>query len=80
MGMVVVISLPLILFSLILGFGCYFFGKARGRQDIRTNPQVFGAPIPPPGASTSFPPNSSPSSPPHHNSKQSKPPENVDNV
>lgn len=50
MGMVVVISLPLILFCFLLGFGCYFFGRARGRRDVFSNPQVYGMPIPPPGA------------------------------
>lgn len=64
MGMVVVISLPLILFSVALGFGCYFLGRARGRRDIRTNPQVYGVPTPPPShvAATS---KSSCSHPPH---------------
>lgn len=47
--MVVVISLPFIIFSILLGFGCYFLGKARGRQDLRTNAQVFGVPAPPQG-------------------------------
>ncbi|KAI4308552.1 hypothetical protein L6164_031611 [Bauhinia variegata] len=61
MGLVVVISLPLILFCLILGFGCYFFGKSRGRQEVRTNPQVYGVPAPPPGAANSYP-----SPPPPH--------------
>ncbi|KAK7299821.1 hypothetical protein RJT34_10649 [Clitoria ternatea] len=56
MGMVVVISLPLILFCIILGFGCYFFGRARGRRDVQNNPQVYGMPIPPPGASPYFKP------------------------
>ncbi|CAN1166946.1 hypothetical protein LINPERPRIM_LOCUS34530 [Linum perenne] len=49
MGMVVVISLPFILFTILLGFGCFYFGRYKGRQDIRTNPQVFGVPTPPPG-------------------------------
>ncbi|KAK7258326.1 hypothetical protein RIF29_23899 [Crotalaria pallida] len=56
MGMVVVISLPLILLSLILGFGCYLFGRARGRRDVQTNPQVYGMPAPPPGASSAASP------------------------
>ncbi|XP_012073999.1 uncharacterized protein LOC105635544 [Jatropha curcas] len=63
MGMVVVISLPLIIFSLMLGFGCYFLGRARGRQDVRTNAQVYGVPTPPPG--TDVNPQLSPFSPPH---------------
>ncbi|KAF2534342.1 hypothetical protein F2Q70_00030421 [Brassica cretica] len=53
MGLVVVISLPLIFFCLLLGFGCYFLGKTRGRHDIQTNPQVYGAPAPPPGVTIS---------------------------
>ncbi|CAL0307309.1 unnamed protein product [Lupinus luteus] len=48
MGMMVVISLPLIIFSLMLGLGCYLFGRARGRKDVQTNPQVYGMPTPPP--------------------------------
>ncbi|PWA97486.1 hypothetical protein CTI12_AA028930 [Artemisia annua] len=50
MAMVFVISLPLILFSLMLGIGCYLIGRARGRQDIRTHAQAFGVPIVPPNA------------------------------
>ncbi|PON40423.1 Transmembrane protein [Parasponia andersonii] len=61
MGMVVVISLPLILFCLLLGFGCYFFGRYRGRQDVRTHSQIYGVPAPPPGAASSYP-----SPPPSH--------------
>ncbi|XP_039064984.1 uncharacterized protein LOC120210288 [Hibiscus syriacus] len=56
MGMVIVISLPLIFFCILLGAGCFFFGRAKGRQDFRTNPQVYGIPAAPPGAATtSFP-------------------------
>ncbi|RVW87907.1 hypothetical protein CK203_039752 [Vitis vinifera] len=70
MGMVVVISLPLILFSIILGFGCYFLGKAKGRKEAFANVQVFGVPTPPPGSGEGF---SSP--PPPH-----KKPDNSANV
>lgn len=61
MAMVVVISLPLILFSLMLGVGCYLIGRARGRQDIRTHAQAFGVPITPPNAdqASSSPPSCS---------------------
>lgn len=70
MGMVVVISLPLILFSVLLGFGCYFLGRAKGRQDVRTNAQVFGVPTPPPGSAGG--PDSYPSPPaPHFKSDNS---------
>ncbi|WOG89576.1 hypothetical protein DCAR_0208814 [Daucus carota subsp. sativus] len=65
MGMVIVISLPLILFSLLLGFGCYFLGRAKGRQDVRNNAQVFGVPTPPPGSDATALP-SYPSPPPTH--------------
>ncbi|KAL3851559.1 hypothetical protein ACJIZ3_013441 [Penstemon smallii] len=50
MGMVIVLSLPLILFSVLVGFGCYLFGRAKGRQEVYATAQVFGAPAPPPGA------------------------------
>ncbi|KAI3497919.1 hypothetical protein L2E82_13903 [Cichorium intybus] len=59
MAMVVVISLPLILFSVMLGVGCYLIGRARGRKDIRTHAQVFGVPVIPPNADKDL---SSPSS------------------
>ncbi|KAG4952791.1 hypothetical protein JHK87_038385 [Glycine soja] len=65
MGMVVVISLPFIIFCLVLGFGCYFFGRARGRREVQTNLQVYGMPAPPPTACAS---------PPHSK------PDNTDNV
>lgn len=50
MALVVVLSLPLILFAILLGFGCYFLGRAKGRQDMRTGvgAQIYGAPVPPP--------------------------------
>ncbi|KFK44905.1 hypothetical protein AALP_AA1G318300 [Arabis alpina] len=60
MGLVVVISLPLIFFCLLLGFGCYFLGKYRGRREIHTNPQVYGTPTPPPAAISAFSPPLSP--------------------
>ncbi|ESW34747.1 hypothetical protein PHAVU_001G177600 [Phaseolus vulgaris] len=44
MGFVVVISLPLILFILILALVCYMLGRAKGR---RQNPQQYGPPVPP---------------------------------
>ncbi|KAB5513746.1 hypothetical protein DKX38_027652 [Salix brachista] len=34
MGMVVVISLPLIIFCLLV-FGCYYLGRYKGRQDFK---------------------------------------------
>ncbi|XVE51725.1 hypothetical protein DITRI_Ditri02bG0064000 [Diplodiscus trichospermus] len=70
MGLVVVISLPLIIFCILLGVGCYFLGRSKGRQEIRTNPQIYGAPAPPPGATASFP-----SPPPPHTK-----PDNLANV
>ncbi|KAH7838361.1 hypothetical protein Vadar_025431 [Vaccinium darrowii] len=41
MGMVVVISLPFILLCLLLGFGCYFLGRAKGRKEMYTNAQIL---------------------------------------
>ncbi|KAK8524689.1 hypothetical protein V6N13_015699 [Hibiscus sabdariffa] len=56
MGMVTVISLPLIFFCILLGSGCFFFKRAKGRQDFRTNPQVYGVLTPPSGAATTSSP------------------------
>ena len=51
MGFVLVISLPFIFFSILLGFGCYFLGKHRGREELRAGvgAQIYGTPLPPPG-------------------------------
>ncbi|KAG8061211.1 hypothetical protein GUJ93_ZPchr0003g17356 [Zizania palustris] len=51
MGFVLVISLPFIFFSILLGFGCYFFGKHKGLEEMRTGvgAQIYGTPLPPPG-------------------------------
>ncbi|KQK12911.1 uncharacterized protein LOC100831481 [Brachypodium distachyon] len=58
MGFVLVISLPFIFFTVLLGFGCYFFGKHRGREEMRTGvgAQIYGTPLPPPGAPAPVPP------------------------
>ncbi|KAJ4781078.1 transmembrane protein [Rhynchospora pubera] len=58
MGFVIVISLPLILFSILMGFGCYYYGKRKGREEMRTGvgSQVYGTPLTPPGAAGSSPP------------------------
>ncbi|XVF25335.1 hypothetical protein REPUB_Repub13aG0204600 [Reevesia pubescens] len=74
MGLVVVISLPLIIFCILLGVGCYLFGRTKGRQDIRTNPQIYGVPAPPPGVTTFFPSPPPPPPPPHSK------PDNLANV
>ncbi|XP_044495231.1 uncharacterized protein LOC123218081 [Mangifera indica] len=47
-------SLSFIFFSILLG--CYFLGRARGRQKVRTNPQVFRVPVLPPGSAPSASP------------------------
>ncbi|RZR95017.1 hypothetical protein BHM03_00023790 [Ensete ventricosum] len=52
MGLVIDLSLPLIFFAVLLGVGCYFLGRAKGRQDVLTGAgvQIYGAPVPPSGA------------------------------
>ena len=69
MGLVIVISLPLILFAILLGFGCYFLGRAKGRQDMRTGvgAQIYGVPVPPPAVRGAG------SSPDHVNAKKEGP-------
>ncbi|KAG6498960.1 hypothetical protein ZIOFF_038713 [Zingiber officinale] len=68
MAFVVVISLPFILFTILLAFACYFLGRAKGRKDVRNGigSQVYGVPLPPPGAESG----SSPSAPPPRLNKQ----------
>ncbi|CAN1150807.1 hypothetical protein LINPERPRIM_LOCUS17991 [Linum perenne] len=62
MELIVVISLPLIVFFILVGAACYFYGRSK-RRNRRNLPdhQVFGVPAPPP--STHFPLH--PSSPPN---------------
>ncbi|KAI3943553.1 hypothetical protein MKW92_024451 [Papaver armeniacum] len=56
MGFILVISLPFILLSILLGFGCFLFGRSRGRQELLNSSQVYGVPTPPPhGSDTSYP-------------------------
>ncbi|KAK7337074.1 hypothetical protein VNO77_17633 [Canavalia gladiata] len=50
MGFVVVVSLPLILFILILALACYLLGRAKGRRQSSSYPQQYGPPAPPPQA------------------------------
>ncbi|KAI3837457.1 hypothetical protein MKW92_002604 [Papaver armeniacum] len=65
MGFILVISLPFILFTILLGFGCFLFGRSRGRQELLNSSQVYGVPTPPSppphGSDTSYP---SPTPPP----------------
>lgn len=58
MGFVVVFSLPLILLAILLGFGCYFLGKAKGREEMyaEVRSQVYSTPVPPSAAMVSTPP------------------------
>ncbi|CAL9762164.1 unnamed protein product, partial [Musa acuminata subsp. burmannicoides] len=59
MGFVIVISLPLILFTVLLGFGCFLLGRAKGREEARAGvgSRVCVAPLAPPDAVASSPPN-----------------------
>ncbi|URE09154.1 hypothetical protein MUK42_05469 [Musa troglodytarum] len=58
MGFVMVISLPLILFTVLLGFGCFLLGRAKGREEARAGvgSRVCVAPLAPPAAVASSPP------------------------
>ncbi|POO01684.1 hypothetical protein TorRG33x02_024610 [Trema orientale] len=47
MGYIVVVSLPLILFILIVALGFYLLGRARGRSDSAHVPQYYGPPAAP---------------------------------
>ncbi|KAG6473834.1 hypothetical protein ZIOFF_067752 [Zingiber officinale] len=46
MGFVLVLSLPFILFTVLLGFGCFLLGRAKGREEARA--AVYAAPMAPP--------------------------------
>ncbi|XP_074294830.1 uncharacterized protein LOC141622727 [Silene latifolia] len=65
MGLVVVISLPLILLCILMGIGCYFLGRKRGRQEAHSH--VFGPPAPPPGSYPTSPAPPSYAKPTDHN-------------
>ncbi|CAA2955147.1 mesh like, partial [Olea europaea subsp. europaea] len=69
MGMIITISLPLILLYIGIDFGCYFLGRAKGRQELYTNVQIFGAPTPPPSTIASANSHTSPL-PPHFKKRQ----------
>ncbi|KAE8805902.1 hypothetical protein D1007_18060 [Hordeum vulgare] len=56
MGFELVISLPFIFFTVLLGFGCYFLGKHKGREEMRAGvgAQIYGTPLPPPGVGAAW--------------------------
>ncbi|XP_010274123.1 PREDICTED: uncharacterized protein LOC104609487 [Nelumbo nucifera] len=56
MALVVVVSLPLVLFAILLGVGCYFLGRAKGRKEMRTHHHMYGMPTTPPKGEISSPP------------------------
>ncbi|CAN0854886.1 hypothetical protein LINGRAHAP2_LOCUS6052 [Linum grandiflorum] len=68
MELIVVISVPLIVFFLVVGAACFFYGRSKRRNRNLPDHQVFGVPAPPP--STHHVPLRDPSSPPakHDNS------------
>ncbi|KAG9445635.1 hypothetical protein H6P81_011763 [Aristolochia fimbriata] len=54
MAYVVVVSLPVILFILIVAITCYLLGKAKGRRDTHVY-QPYGPPAPPPAPPAQIP-------------------------
>uniref|UniRef100_A0A804M528 Transmembrane protein n=1 Tax=Zea mays TaxID=4577 RepID=A0A804M528_MAIZE len=68
MGFVLVVSLPFIFLSILLGFGCYFLGKHRGREEMQTGvgAQIYSTPLPPPSVVGA----SSPPPQPFHSKKE----------
>nr|CAD1841463.1 unnamed protein product [Ananas comosus var. bracteatus] len=44
--------------AILLGFGCYFLGKAKGREEMyaEVRSQVYSTPVPPSAAMVSTPP------------------------
>ncbi|KAL3715232.1 hypothetical protein ACJRO7_007034 [Eucalyptus globulus] len=47
MGYIVVVSLPVILFILIVALAFYLIGRSRGRSETAGAPRIFGPPAPP---------------------------------
>ncbi|KAJ6993372.1 hypothetical protein NC653_016488 [Populus alba x Populus x berolinensis] len=47
MGYVMIVSLPVILFILIVALAFYLLGRARGRSEAARIPQYHGPPAPP---------------------------------
>ncbi|EXC16204.1 hypothetical protein L484_024375 [Morus notabilis] len=47
MGYIVVLSVPVILFILIVALAFYLLGRARGRSQAESVPQYYGPPAPP---------------------------------
>jgi hypothetical protein len=47
MGYFVVVSLPVILFIIIVALAFYLLGRARGRSEAGRVPQYYGPPAPP---------------------------------
>ncbi|PQQ21106.1 hypothetical protein Pyn_21017 [Prunus yedoensis var. nudiflora] len=48
MGFVVVVSVPVILFIVIIALAFYLIGRATGRREAFSAPHHFGPPVPPP--------------------------------
>ncbi|CAL9002311.1 unnamed protein product [Prunus brigantina] len=48
MGYVVVVSVPVILFIVIIALAFYLIGRATGRREAFSAPQHVGPPVPPP--------------------------------
>ncbi|KAI5345437.1 hypothetical protein L3X38_013314 [Prunus dulcis] len=48
MGYVVVVSVPVILFIVIIALAFYLIGRANGRREAVSAQQHFGPPVPPP--------------------------------
>ncbi|OAY42690.1 hypothetical protein MANES_08G008300v8 [Manihot esculenta] len=55
MGYIIVVSLPLILFILILALACYLIGRNSGRREAARIPQYYGPPAPAPPPSVDKP-------------------------
>lgn len=56
MGYVIVVSLPVILFILIVALAFYLLGRERGRNEVKRIQQHYGPPVPAPPPNQLQPP------------------------
>ncbi|KAJ0027469.1 hypothetical protein Pint_35641 [Pistacia integerrima] len=61
MGYVIVVSLPVILFILIVALAFYLLGRERGRSEVKRTQQHYGPPLPAPPPTATHPDEEKPS-------------------
>ncbi|KAJ0088742.1 hypothetical protein Patl1_32112 [Pistacia atlantica] len=70
MGYVIVVSLPVILFILIVALAFYLLGRERGRSEVNRTQQHYGPPLPAPPPNQLQPPTHPDEEKPSHSHSQ----------